>query len=93
MSGSTPVLDIRDSEQLLRLMSQANIHEALAASTLRAFTSEAPCKAIRCDGGGSLVMKDWDDTTVTYTVAAGEIISFQPKEITVATDIATQIWF
>lgn len=42
-------------------------------------------KVVRADTAGTVTVEDFDGTSITYTMAAGEVLQFRPHKITAAT--------
>ena len=82
------------SSSVKGLMSQASLHEAIPATTLRTFVAGEYPKALRCDGAGVLEFKDADGVVGTYNVLQGEVFSFENiTEITANTTIIIHVWW
>jgi hypothetical protein len=75
------------------LDSPASVHEDLATTTQRIFTTDEIPRAIYCKADGNVVIKDAAGVTVTYPVSLGQILPFMGIEIEATTDIATVIWW
>lgn len=84
----------RDFTQFSRATTSfARAHELVAAGASRVFTATTYPRAVRANAAGNLVMKDQDGVSITYFVAAGEVLVFSPSEIQSTSTIAAQVWW
>lgn len=66
-------------------------HQAITPSDVTTYTDML---AIRAGGAGNLVLKDRAGTSVTYAVAAGEVLRFSAYQVMAAsTATAIVAWF
>lgn len=69
-------------------MGAAGLREATyPAASVKAITPGASVldptpRSIRADSAGTVIIGNWDGSTATLNVAAGEVIPFQPYKIT-----------
>lgn len=92
MSANNNKIDFSDNTK--GLSSPATIHEGVAATTQRLWTSQNSPRAIRCDAAGTVVLKDSAGTSATYNVLQSEILPVEGfTELDATTNIATQLWW
>lgn len=78
-------------------LERGSVHELWeGGDTTRTFTkTEGYPRALRVDVGGTLIMKDLQDTPVqvTYNVIQGEVLPLAISEIDTTSTASVQIWW
>lgn len=77
------------------LSSPASRHELVAASTQVLWPlSGPPPRSIRCDGSGSVFLKDAAGVSVQYNVLQSEVLPVEGfTELESSTNIIVQLWW